>query len=89
MPTLPVQTVVTPIARRTMSGTSALTARRAGRSIVMTPSPGRATSAPLSVSKVIDSPAGVRPVVHSAWALASVAWPQSGTSVTGVNQRRP
>jgi hypothetical protein len=55
----------------------------------MAPSPGLATSAPLSVSKVMASPRGTRPVDHNAWALASVACPHSATSVTGVNQRRP
>ena len=47
-----------------------------------------AASVPLRVEKEIGVSGATLPVLHSTWAVASVACPHSSTSTTGVNHRR-
>ena len=62
-------------------------AGRAGKSSAIHAPSRRALSAPLLVAKRTIASAATSPSSHSAWALARVAWPHSGTSIVGVNQR--
>ena len=84
----PVQTgAVTPSASSMPAGGDSGLAGVAGKSSTIDPSCWRAASGPLADWNVIGSPAAARPVSYRTCALARVAWPQSTTSTTGVNQR--
>ena len=83
----PVQRGARPRAAASPGGASAGSGAVLGKSMAIH-SPSRAAeSVPLRVAKSIAPAGSARPLSHSAWALARVAWPQSATSATGVNQR--
>ena len=76
-------------ARASSGGASMAVAGVAGKSISIQPSARRrALKRPLRVSKRASASGARCPSSQSTCALARVAWPQSATSVVGVNQRR-
>ena len=87
MPLTPQKSGSHPIASASPVGASHGSHGLAGKSITIQ-SPSRMhVSHPLCVWKRAASSCLRTPVSHSTSALASVAWPQSFTSIVGVNQR--